>query len=199
MAPDRIFPASASAVLAAALLAFLLRAEAQEDSTRVEVCRHRAADGHGSDRIDVARLGEEYRKIEGRLSKTFAKAAARIEEAKVKGHHSGLRACEARGQKTVRLSEEVPPKFRRGTFYFVRAPRGGGRPRILPSPPGEEIEVFVVDAESLEDVALLSKTLGRRVNVAAAELARAFGVACANARVEPSADGCTATVYEEAP
>jgi len=199
MAPARILAGTAPVAFSAIALAFLLRAEAQEDATRIEVCRHRTADGRGADKVDLARLGEEYRKVENRLSKEFAKAATRVEEAKLKGHHSGLRACGVRRERTVRLPQEIPPQFRRRTFYFVRVPRGGGRPAILPAAPPREAEVFVVEAESLGDVALLSKTLGRRVNVAGAELARAFGVDCANARVEPSADGSSATVYEEAP
>lgn len=198
MARRNVLPRPALIVLAAVVLALVLRSEAQDDTPRVEVCRHRAADGWGADRIDLARLVEERRTVEGRLSKAFAREAARVEEAKTKGHHTGLPACRARRQRTVQLPQEVPPQFRRGTFYFVRVPRNG-QPSILPAALPEEAEVFVVDAQTLQDVTALSRAVGRRVNLAGAELARAFGVDCANARVEPSVDGRSATVYEEAP
>jgi hypothetical protein len=101
--------------------------------------------------------------------------------------------------RTARLEETVPVRYRKRTLYFVRAVQSGARPAILPRPLPQAAEVFVVEADRLAEVSALARTLGRRVTLATAEFARAVGVRCADSRVTFSEDGTSALVYEEVP
>jgi hypothetical protein len=122
-----------------------------------------------------------------------------VDEVKEGGHSAGLGGCRVRGDRTVSLDETVPARYRSRTLFFVRAPRGGARPGILPGTLPATAEVFVLEAERLRDVTSLARMLGRRVTLASAEFARAVGARCADSRITFTEDGATALVHEEAP
>ncbi len=99
----------------------------------------------------------------------------------------------------VTLKVPIPPRFRLHVFFFVRVPRGGDRPRILPRDLSKVTEVFALEAQSLKDVARLSKAIGRRVTLAGRDLAERLGVTHHDARVTFGRDGRTAVIQERAP
>lgn len=184
------------AVSASFLAAGICAAWGDEKPERFHVVRLREADGTGAREIDLARIGATQAKTAEFIRASITGMRSRVEEARFSGHRAGLPACAAAGERVVALAETVPPAFRRHVLYFVRAPRGGGRPSVLPAALPEPSAVFVLEAASLADVGALAKTLRRRVTLASAEFARAMGVRCADARVEFSADGRSARVRE---
>lgn len=188
------FPAALAAIFAVSF------SHAQEGKrARVDVSRRAAADGTGGAPADLGKVQAGYDRMRERLRKKAASMIARTRELKAEGHHAGLPSCRARGEHETRLKETVPPRFRSLTLYFVRIPKGGARPGILPETLPREAEVFVLETDSLSDVAELSRTLRRRVSLATREFAQALGVGCVDARVAFSADGATGAVREGAP
>jgi hypothetical protein len=186
------------AVLSATWALSLSHAQGGE-GIRLEVSRVTAADGSGGSPVDLGKIQTGYDRSQELLRKKAASMVLRTRELKADGHHAGLPSCRTGGEHEVRLKETVPPRFRSLTLYFVRIPRGGTRPGILPGSLPEEAEVFVLDAGSLSDVAELSRTLRRRVSLASKEFAQAMGVDCTEARVTFSTDGRNSTVREGAP
>ena len=162
----------------------------------LEQCHHRSADGRDADRIDLNQLERRYRALQDGMLESLKKFARKVTPPKDKGHHSGVPPARSSRVRTVTLKALVHPRFRRHTFFFVRVPRGGGRPKILPRDLSKVTEVFALEAESLKDVQRLSKTLGRRVTLATAELARRIGVTHHDSRVTFSRDGKTAVIGE---
>lgn len=187
----------AAAAIAAALL---LRAEGQEPGRgKITVCRHASADGRQSARIDLDRVGRGYRAVASETASAFRSFRDQAAKATVGAYRSGLPHASSAETRDVELRETVPPTYRGRTFYFVSIPRGGARPPLLPSVLPREAEIFALEAESMEDVALLAKLLGRRVSLASAQFAQALGVHAHDARVTFSEDGKTAHVLEEIP
>lgn len=193
-----IFVRFAGPAAAAAALAAILAARA-EDGNQVVVCRHAGADGRISTKVDLEDLERKYRAIEKETAKAIAKGAKKAPPLEEKGVSAGLPRARAREERTVDLAETVPALYRGLTLYFVTARADGELPAILPRDLAREAEVFVVEAADLEDVAKLSRTLGRRVSVATAEFARAFGVRARDARVTFTTDGRKAAILEEGP
>lgn len=165
----------------------------------LEQCHHRGADGRSADRIDLNRLERRYRALQDGMLESLKKFARKVTPPKGEGHHSGVPPARSERVRKVTLKAPIPPRFRRHTFFFVRVPRGGGRPRILPRNLSKVTEVFALEAESLEDVARLSKGIGRRVTLATADLAERLGVTHHDARVAFGRDGKTAVIEERMP
>jgi hypothetical protein len=187
-------PAAVALVLAMAI------AQAQElPRPRFEVSRASAADGTAARAADLRNIEASYLRTRAIAQKNVASMVVRAREMKEEGHHAGLPSCRGPGERTIPLAETVPPRFRALTLYFVRIPKGGARPRILPETLPESAEVFVLETASLTDVATLSRILARRVSLASKDFARALGVGCADARVIFSTDGKYSTVTEVAP
>lgn len=187
-------PAALAAILAVSF------SHAQEGKgTRIDVSRRVAADGTGASPADLGRIQAGYDRTRELLRKKAASMVVRTRELRAEGHHAGLPSCRAREEHEKRLKETVPPRFRSLTLYFVRIPRGGARPGILPETLPQEAEVFVLETDSLSDVAELSRTLRRRVSLATREFAQAMGVGCVDSRVTFSSDGAVSTVREGAP
>ena len=185
---------------AVALALSMALAQAQEPPRRsFDVSRASAADGTGARAADLSGIGAAYERTRALAEKNIRSMVVRAREMKEEGHHAGLPSCRVRGERTEALAETVPQRFRALTLYFVRIPKGGARPRILPETLPESAEVFVLETASLSDVATLSRVLSRRVSLAPRDLARALGVQCADARVSFSADGKSSTVTEVAP
>lgn len=180
-------------------VALAMRSQADGEAEGIVLCRHRGADGRGARPIDLAAIERNYRSIASEAARGFREFEVQVAKKPGLRRRTGLRSCEANEKRTVRLSETVPPEHRKRTLYFVHARRGGGRPSILPDRFPEGAEVFVLDADSAEDVALLSQTIRRRVTLASAEFAKAVGVRCADGRVTFSADGRSARVEERVP
>ena len=187
-------PAALAATLAVSI------SQAQEGKeTRIDVSRRASADGTGASSVDLGRIQAGYDRTRELLRKKAASMVVRTRELKAEGHHAGLPSCRARGEHETRLQETVPPRFRPLTLYFIRIPKGGARPGILPETLPQEAEVFVLETESLSDVAELSRALRRRVSLATREFALALGLGCVDSRVSFSPDGTTSTVREVAP
>jgi hypothetical protein len=184
---------------AAALLAVSLSHAREGEGERFEVLHVTAADGTGGAAADLGRIQAGYDRTLELLRKKAQGMYERTRELKTQGHHAGLPSCRVRGEREVRLKETVPPRFRSLTLYFVRVPKGGVRPGILPEALPRDGEVFALDAEALSDVAALSRTLARRVSLGTKEFAQAMGAACVDARITFSSDGTTAIVREGAP
>lgn len=184
---------------AALLAAWVLAAQAQEGRPRIAVTHAGEAEGRGARTVDLRRFEDHHRKTADLARHAIAGLGRRVEEVKASGHRAGLPGCAARKERSVRLAEPVPAKFRNAMLYFVRARAAGIRPAIMPAALPEGATVFVLEAAALGDVALLAKTLRTRVTLSSAEFARAMGVECADARVTFSADGTTAFVQEERP
>ena len=183
--------------LAALLVAGVLAAQAQEPDRGFSVVTVRAAEGLRGRPIDLRRIAEHQARMADLARGAFVGMGRRVELAKVQGHRSGLPGCERRAERTVRLAEPVPVRFRGSTLYFVSTGRGGLRPGLLPGTLPEGASVFVLESASLNDVIMLAKTLRSRVPLASAEFARAMGVRCADAVVTFSGDGRTAHVRED--
>jgi hypothetical protein len=196
---DRRTPYGLS-VGAACALAVWVAASGQEAKPRLEVCRHPGADGKAAQAVDLRQIEAWHRELLRGTQKALKSFVGRAQGMKDRGHHALVRSCSAQGMREIRLEETVPPRFRGLTAYFVRAPRGGARESpILSASLPDQAQVFVVEAESLADVAALSKRLGRRVSLATKEFAQALGVTCTDARVTFSEDGRRSTVWEVAP
>lgn len=179
------------------LCAALCAAGSQERVERIEVVRLRQAEGTGVRPAELGRVEAAQRAAADLLRARIGGMKTRVEEARFSGHRTGLPGCRAHGERVVTLAQVVPEAYRGWVLYFVRAPRGGGRPSILPERLPEPSAVFVLEAASLADVGALSKILGGRVTLASEDFARAMGARCGDARVEFARDGRTALVREE--
>jgi|GEM_PF-5703457 len=186
-------------ILVVVATAVAMRSQAQEQRPRLEVCRHTDADGRGSRVTDLRAMERKYKSIAEETGRKFRDFEARVTKARSIRHRSGIGACGANDERVVRLEETVPSEHRKRTLYFVHARRDVARPAILPERLLEGAEIFVLKAESAEELSLLVKAVRRRVTLASAEFAKAVGVRCADARVTFSADGRSATVQEVAP
>ncbi len=189
----------ALAGLAGVALAVWLSAEAQEGKSRIEVCRHRHVDGRASDPVDLTAVARLYRSTAAEVENAVKSGISGIAQTRLGGHHSGLRSCSASRERIVHLRAPVPPQLRKATLYFLRAPRGGLRPPVLPASLPQGAEVFVLDADSMKDAIALSKALGRRVTLATREFAQALGVECAPSRVTFDEGGRSSIVLEAIP
>ncbi len=207
MTADRLRVLRAALPIAAVVVAtaLVLRAQGQEASGpgKIETCRHRDLDGRGAARVDLAALDRRYRSVAADVGKAFRSfdTAASLPKMKAREHRSGIPVARSASERRVKLAEPVPAQFRKLTLYFVTALPDGKRPRSLPKELPERVacEIFVLDADRLEDVGALARTLQRRVSLASGDFARALGVAARDAVVRFSDDGKTAIVREEGP
>ncbi len=164
-----------------------------------QVSRVPQADGGGARSADLRRIEIAYDRTKAEAQKKIASMVVRAKAMKEEGHHAEIPSCRVRGERTVTLVEKVPERFRGLTLYFVRIPKGGARPRVLPETLAASAEVFVLETSSLDDVATLSRILGKRVSLATKEFAAALGVRCGDAQVTFTSDGAGAAVTEISP
>jgi hypothetical protein len=175
-------------------------AHAQErPRAEFQVSRVPAADGAGARPADLRRIEAAYDRVKADAQKKIGSMVVRAKAMKEEGHHAGLPSCRARGERSQTLAERVPERFRPLTLYFVRIPKAGGRPRILPETVPASAEVFVLDTASLDDVATLSRLLAKQVSLATKEFAAALGVRCGDSMVTFTPDGLAARVTEVSP
>ena len=172
-------------------LATWFAAEARDESARIDICRHRKADGRRWSRVDLRDLDRRYRNL-------ARQGKARVEQsaARVLRHDAKHPACRRAGSRTIQFPQPLPGRARGATFYFIRIPKRG-LPRIVPRTLPRRSAVFALNAGSAGELARVSKGLGVRISLANREFARALGVRCADTRVVVSRDGRTAALYEE--
>lgn len=202
MKTRRRAPSTWIAVAGALGVALWLTAEAREGtpgSSAITICRHQDADGRTSDHVDLERIERRYRTTWDDTRGALRKIRERVSQVEMKGYSAGVTRSRTSRRRTVRLKDPVPARFRRYTLFFVRVPRGGGRPRLLPRMLSVRSAVFALEADSLKDVERLSKTLGRRVTLAGRDLALALGVRAVDSRVTFGSEGKSATIEESAP
>jgi len=185
---------------ALALVIGVAVAHAQErPRSGFQVIRVPQADGTGARAVDLRKIEIAYERTKAETQKKVSALVVRAREMKEDGHRTGLPSCRTRSERQVTLVEQVPERFRSLTLYFVRLPKGGGRPRILPESLPASAEVFVLETSSLDDVATLSRILGKRVSLATKDFAAALGVRCGDAQVTFTSDGAGAAVTEVSP
>jgi hypothetical protein len=188
-------------VPALGLLALAALSSAQEERGRIaiEVCRHRAADGPGSRKVDLQAPEREH----AAMAKAFRAGLASLERKtsapKDEGYDAGLPACRQDAALERIQADALPGVFRDRPLYFLRLGKGGRLPRGLPPSLEKNAVVFVLSASSLADAAELGRSTGVQVSIGTAELARKFGVRCAQSRVEVSSDGKTLRTQEIMP
>lgn len=187
-------PAALAALAAAALAG-------AQDMRKAELLveRRPEADGREATPFEPGKVAAHYERTKTALGKAVSELQARVGEVRERGYDAGLAGCRIRTDRSVRLREAVPEPYQSRALYFVRVPRSGSRPGLLPPILPKDAEVFILQADRLSQAAALSRALGRRVTLARAEFANAVGVRCADARVTFSEDGRTALVHEEAP
>ncbi len=177
--------------------------DAQERSNPVRVTHVTDCDGKRSERVDLAALERQNSAVADRLKRDFKdlgnQKPAAEDGVRGRGHHAGLAACFSRGRRTLELSNRAPEPLRGRTLYFVTVPKGGGRPAILDRELPETAEILVLEAHAIADVAALAKSTGRPVTLVTAEVARALGVECRDAKVTIQSDGKTALIEEGKP
>lgn len=183
------------------LLGLVALSFAQDDRGRfaIEVCRHRAADGPGSRKMDLAAPEREH----ATLAKSFRASLATLERKtsapKDEAFDAGLPGCRQGGSLEAILAQPLPAVFRDRPLYFLRLAKGGKLPPGLPASLEKNAVVFVLSASSLADAAELGRSTGAQVSIGTSELARKFGVRCAQSRVEVSTDGKTLRTQEITP
>ncbi len=176
---------------------------AQERTSPVRVTRVTDCDGKRSERVDLAALERQNSVVADRLKRDFKdlgkQKQAAEHGARERGHHAGLVACFSRGRRTIELSNRAPEPLRGRTLYFVTVPKGGGKPVILDQELPETAEILVLEADAIADVAALAKSTGRPATLVTAEVARALGVECRDAKLTVSDDGKSLSIEEGRP
>jgi hypothetical protein len=176
---------------------------AQERPSPVRVTHVTDCDGKRSERVDLAALQRQNSVVADRLKRDFKdlgrQKPAAEDGARARGHHAGLVACFSRGRRTIELSNRAPEPLRGRTLYLVTVPKGDDKPAILDRELPQTAEILVLEADAIADVAALAKSTGRPVTLVTAEVARALGVQCRDAKVTVSDDGKSALIEEGKP
>ncbi len=184
----------------ACLAALVVFAWANAHAGEGEAHRHREFDGKDAAPAALDAVDRAHRHAKVALTKSLAGIAKpRAIPPDDTGHHAGLKSCFSSRERTLALPRALPDALRGRTIYVVSASGGTTVPKILGGDVAADAEILVVEARSLADVAALAKAIGRPVSLASAEVARALGVECRDAKVTVSKDGKTVAVEEAHP
>ncbi len=181
----------------AAFAAIVVFAWANAHAGEGETVRHREFDGTGARLADLDAVARVHREAGGSLQKAVSSlpsVAVRLPEDA--GHHAGMKACFSVRERRLSLSTALPGAVRGRTIYVVTAPGGDAVPKVLAGSLSDDALILVVEARSMGDVAALAKAVGRPVSFASAELARALGAECRDARIVVSRDGRSVEILE---
>jgi hypothetical protein len=161
-----------------------------ESDTIPPVCTgwHR---GDGDSRgFDLARTEQGYREFKDAFAQSLSKSLGdQVARAGPVGYDAGLRAC-LRGEKRSPTPAKSVPESLRGRrlwFFAFTAGRGPRIPEQTSSDP--DVVPLVTKIEKVEDLAKVSKLIGRPASLAPKGLADALGVRCVPALVTVSKDG----------
>jgi hypothetical protein len=168
----------------------LAGAQSSGDGAAPPVCAgwHRG-DGQ-SQAFDLARTEEGYRKFKESLSQSLSKSLKdQTAKAGPVGYDAGLRAC-SRGQKRTATPERAVPESLRGRRLWFFAFTPGKSPRVPDEVERDpDLVPLVAKIEKVEDLARLSKLIGRPVSLTPKGLGEALGLRCVPALVAISKEG----------
>ncbi len=161
-----------------------------------ELCGEWHRGGGESSPLDLAAVKRAYGALRDRVAKSLDRskeeAAGNLERA----FDAGLPACRGESTRVESLPQAKALGLRGRVFYFVSV-SDPARVALPPEVADEPLaQVLVLRARALKDLPELSRTLGRPVSLAGADLARALGVRCANTWLRVSEKGEAVELYE---
>jgi hypothetical protein len=143
-----------------------------------------------SQAFDLARTERGYQEFTVSLAQSLSKAL-RDQTAKAGpvGYDAGLRACGRSQKRTATPAQAVPESLRgRRLWFFAFTP--GMEPRVPDEAQGDpDVVPLVTKIEKVEDLAKLSKLIGRPATLAPKGLGEALGLRCVPALVAISKEG----------